>query len=200
MGLRHVIRHALLRASLVAMLCGMAVGPARAFDAVELMALMAKVQESSVRFEETKEVAALTAPLKRRGTLHYARPDRLEMRVAEPYFEHVTVSGERLVIETRKGRREVDLSTVPAAGAWIASLRATLSGDLGGLERYYRFELAGSRADWKLELRPVERALSEVVEKIDISGVEANVTRIAIEERQGDRTVLLISPLRGEKS
>jgi hypothetical protein len=194
------IRHALLRASIIAALCAAAIAPALAFDAAELMTLMAKVEQSSVRFEETKEVAALTSPLVRRGTLHYARPDRLEMRVAEPYFEHVLVSGDRVIIETKKGRREIDLSTVPVAGAWIAGLRATLSGDLAGLERYYRVELAGERADWKLALHPVERALSDVVEKIDISGNEANVTRIAIQERQGDRTVLLLSPMRGEKS
>ena len=48
-------------------------------DAAELMALLSQVDKSSVNFEETKHLAALTAPLVRRGTMRYVRPERLEM-------------------------------------------------------------------------------------------------------------------------
>jgi hypothetical protein len=73
-----------------------------AFDVAELMAMMAKVERSTVVFEETKHVAALTTPLVRRGTLRYVRPDQLQMHVEEPYFERMSVTGERLTIERAK--------------------------------------------------------------------------------------------------
>ena len=183
----------------MASLTGLAAHSALAFDASELMALMAKVERSTVAFEETKEIAALTTPLVRRGTLRYVRPDRLEMAVDQPRFERLTIAGERLAIETRKGKQQVDLSTLPVVAAWIESLRATLSGDLAGLERYFEWQLQGERSNWKLELRPRERRLADVVDRIDIGGREAQIARIAIEERQGDRTVLVLSPLPEEK-
>jgi outer membrane lipoprotein-sorting protein len=178
----------------LALLVFVATQNAFAFDAAELMDMMAKVERSTVAFEETKNVAALTTPLVRRGTLRYVRPDTMQMHVEEPYFERISVTGERLTIETRKGKRQVDLSTQPAVAAWIESLRATLSGDLGALNRYYRVRLSGERAGWQLELRPLERTLADVVQRVEISGAQAQVGRIVIEESQGDRTVLVLSP------
>jgi hypothetical protein len=61
-------------------------------DAAELMALLSQVDKSSVNFEETKHLAALTAPLVRRGTMRYVRPERLEMQVDKPYFERLKSS------------------------------------------------------------------------------------------------------------
>jgi outer membrane lipoprotein-sorting protein len=174
--------------------CG-AAQRAFAFDAVELMDMMAKVERSSVAFEETKNVAALTTPLVRRGTLRYVRPDKMQMHVEEPYFERLSVTGEQLTIENRKGKRQLDLSTQPAVAAWIESLRATLSGDFRALNRHYRVRLSGERAGWQLELRPLERPLADVVQRVEISGAQAQVARIVIEESQGDRTVLVLSPL-----
>ena len=178
---------------LAVLACATAQG-AFAFDIAELMAMMAKVERSTVVFEETKHVAALTTPLVRRGTLRYVRPDQLQMHVEEPYFERMSVTGERLTIETRKGKRQIELSAQPAVAAWIESLRATLSGDLNALNRYYRVQLSGQRDGWKLELHPLERNLAEVVQRVELSGAEVQLKRVAIEERQGDRAVLVLSP------
>lgn len=183
------------RRAVLALLAYAAAQSAFAFDVAELMDMMAKVERSSVAFEETKHVAALTTSLVRRGTLRYVRPDQMQMHVEEPYFERLSVTGERLTIENRKGKRQLDLSTQPAVAAWIESLRATLSGDLTALNRYYRVQLSGQRSGWKLELRPLERNLADVVQQVEISGAQAQLARIAIEERQGDRTVLVLSPL-----
>src|SRR5262249_46700578 len=51
------------------------------FDLAQLMAILAQVDQSVVAFEETRHFALLTTPVVRHGTLHYARPDRLEMHV-----------------------------------------------------------------------------------------------------------------------
>jgi outer membrane lipoprotein-sorting protein len=186
------VRWRLLR---LALLTCAAAQDALAFDAAELMDLMANVERSTVAFVETKYVAALTTPLVRRGTLLYVRPDKMQMHVDEPYFERISVTDERLTIETRKGKRQVDLSTQPIVAAWIESLRATLSGDLRALNRYYRVQVSGERAGWQLELRPLERTFADVVQRVEISGAQAQVGRIVIEESQGDRTVLVLLPL-----
>jgi Outer membrane lipoprotein carrier protein LolA-like len=170
--------------------------PARshAFDMIELMALMARVETSGVAFEETKQVAALTAPLVRRGTLRYVRPDRLEMRVETPYFERMEIAGNMLTIETKRGVRQIDLGQEPGAAAWVASIRATLAGDRTTLARHFAFQLSGEAARWSLTLLPLEPALAGVMERVVIDGAQAQLTRIEVDERMGDRTVLVVLP------
>ena len=181
------------RSSLLALLLALT-SSAHAFDMAELMALMARVETSSATFEETKEVATLTAPIVRRGTLRYVRPDRLEMRVETPYFERMEVVGNQLTIESRRGVRHVDLAGESGPAAWVASIRATLAGDRVTLARHFAFQLNGQAARWTLTLLPVEPALSGVIERVTIDGAQAQLTRIEVNERAGDRTVLVVQP------
>jgi len=167
---------------------------AQAFDLADLMALMAQVETSQVAFEETKHVAALTTPLVRRGTLRYVRPDHLEMRVETPYFERMEITGNLLTIESKRGIRRIDLAGEPGTAAWVASIRATLAGDRPALARHFAFELRGEAARWTLTLLPLDPALSGVIERIAIDGAQAQLSRIEVAERMGDRTVLIVQP------
>jgi len=173
--------------------CAISIGAAQ-LDATELMALLSQVDKSSVNFEETKHLAALTAPLVRRGTMRYVRPERLEMQVDKPYFERLEVVGGRLTIENRDGKRQIDLASQPLAGVLVEGLRAVLAGDLAGLARRYRYRFEGETGAWKLELEPLDKGAAAAVRRIDIEGSKAQLSRIAIEEAQGDRTHFVLSP------
>ena len=185
---------ALTRTLLLALALAMLPVAAGAFDMAELMALMGRVEQSRVVFEETKTVAALTAPIVRRGTLRYVRPDRLEMRVETPYFERMDVAGNVLTIESKRGTRQVDLAAAPALAAWVAAIRATLAGDRPTLARHFAFELNGKAARWTLVLLPIDPALSSVIARIAIDGAQSQVLRIEVDERMGDTTVLVVQP------
>lgn len=165
---------------------------ANAFDMAELMALLGRVETSRVAFEETKYVSMLTAPIVRRGTLSYVRPDRLEMRVETPYYERMDIAGNMLTIESKRGVRQIDLAGEPGPAAWVAGIRATLAGDRPTLARHFAFELRGQAARWTLALLPLDPALSGVIQRIAIDGEQAQLTRIEVEERMGDRTVLIV--------
>ena len=191
--MQRLAEHRLAGSLLVALMLALS-SSAHAFDMADLMTLMARVETSSVAFEETKEVAALTAPIIRRGTLRYVRPDRLEMRVEAPYFERMEIVGNQLTIESRRGTRHVDLAGEPGPSAWVASIRATLAGDRVTLARHFAFELQGQATRWTLTLLPVETALSGVIERVTIDGTQAQLTRIEVDERMGDRTVLVVQP------
>ena len=154
------------------------------------MGLLSRIDKSSVNFEETKYLAALTAPLVRRGTMRYVRPDRLEMQVDKPYFERLEIVGDRLTIENRDGNRQIDLASQPLAGVLVEGLRAVLAGDLAGLARHYRYRFEGEIGAWKLELEPLDKDAAAAVRRIDIDGSKAQLSRISIEEPQGDRTDL----------
>ena len=162
-------------------------------DATELLGLLSRIDQSSVNFEETKHLAALTAPLVRRGTMRYVRPNRLEMQVDKPYFERLEIIGDRLTIENRDGKKQVDLASQPLAGVLVEGLRAVLAGDLPGLARRYKYRFEGEIGAWKLELEPLDKGAAAAVRRIDIEGSKAQLSRIAIEEVQGDRTSFVLS-------
>jgi hypothetical protein len=117
------------------------------------------------------------------------------MQVDKPYFEKLTIVGDLLTIETRSGTRQLDLSTQAAASAWVESVRSTLAGDLPSLSRHYRSTLVGDNTAWTLDLEPLEPTLAKLVKRISLKGSDADITRISIEEQQGDRTVLVLSAL-----
>ena len=167
---------------------------ASAFDMTELMALMQRVESSRVAFEETKYVSTLTAPLVRLGTLRYVRPDRLEMHVETPYFERMDIVGDLLTIETKRGVRQVNLAEEPGPRAWVASIRATLAGDRNTLARHFAFQLSGQDARWTLTLKPLDPALAGFIWRVTIEGEQAQLMRIEVDERMGDRTVLVVQP------
>jgi len=191
--------HAFAQALLLALALGTLPAVAGAFDMAELMALMGRVEQSRVAFEETKQVAALTAPIVRRGTLRYVRPDQLEMRVETPYFERMDIAGNVLTIETKRGTRQVDLAAAPALAAWVAAIRATLAGDRPTLARHFSFDLRGQAARWTLALLPNDPVLSGVIARIVIDGAQSQVLRIEVDERMGDSTVLVVQPANSER-
>ncbi len=165
------------------------------FDLHELTDMLRRVEASSVAFEETKHVSSLTTPLVRRGVLQYIRPDRLEMRVESPFYERLEIVGNDLTIETKRGKRAIDLASQPAAGAWVASIRATLAGDTETLNRHFRPRVSGDKARWKLELIPRDRDLTALVKRIELDGAHAGVTAIEIEESGGDRSLMTLTPI-----
>ena len=173
--------------------CGL-VPAVHALEVTDILAMLARVERSSATFEETRTIAALTVPLVRHGSLHYVRPGRLEMTVDAPIRERILIDGDRLTIAGRNGTKEILLSDIPAAAAWVESVRATLSGDAVLLGRYFRVRATGELSQWTLELTPVEQDASAVVARMKISGAQAQLSRIEIDERGGDRSVMLIAP------
>ena len=173
-------------------------GPALALEPGEILAGLARVERSDATFEETRHIAALTAPVVRRGTLRYVRPSDLEMVVQTPVPERVRVSGTTLTIEGRNGVREVRLGDMPAIAGWVESVRATLAGDVPALGRHFTVRASGDISRWQLDLTPLSTELAAFVTRVTISGANAQIGRIDVIEASGDRSEMVVSPVRGK--
>jgi outer membrane lipoprotein-sorting protein len=160
----------------------------------QLMASLAAVQHSRAHFSEEKHLAMLTEPLRQSGTLAYERPDRIEKIVTRPKPESLVVIGDQLDWHNAAGHRRVSLTSQPQLWALVASLRATLAGDLPTLERYYRIKLAGSAPQWQLTLTPRYPSLAQTLDEIRIDGSVQQVREVTIVEADGDRSVMHIDP------
>jgi hypothetical protein len=160
----------------------------------QLMRELGAVQRSQARFVERKYLKVLKTPLELRGTLTYVAPGSLVKRTLTPKPETLTVEGDRLTIESaaRNERRTLRLQDYPVLWAFVESIRSTLSGDIGALERFYRIELEGNRARWRLYLVPREPDMRAVISLINIGGSRDRLERIEVQEAKGDRSVTTI--------
>ena len=170
-------------------------GTAAEFNLAELMREFAELPSATARFTETRNMSVLQSPLTLSGQLAYARPSRLERHVLAPYDEKTVISGDRVTIENRSRNisRTFSLGSAPAAYALVESLRATLAGDLAGLQRHYSVELKGRRDDWTLALTPREPAVASLVSSVTIAGAQARVLRFEVREANGDSSTMTIS-------
>jgi hypothetical protein len=183
-----------LTAGLLAWLAAAASPATPEFDLAQLMGMMAQVDNSVVAFEETRHFAVLSTAVVRRGTLHYVRPDRLEMRIVTPIRETTEIVGTRVRVESPEGAREWDLERQPVALAWIEGIRASLAGDAATLTRHFRVALKGSRSGWELRMEPVDARVATALSRIGVRGREAQLTTIEILDAQGDRIDIVITP------
>ena len=171
--------------------------PAAAADwgVEQLMQALGEVKSSQARFMERKHIAILSAPLETSGVLLYVAPDRLEKHTQTPRRESLLLARDQLTIESpeRGQRRTVALQDYPVIQAFVESIRSTLAGDLATLSRFYEVKLDGGERRWRLQLKPRDPQMAEVVSEVRLSGSRVQVEAIEVIETNGDRSVMTIT-------
>lgn len=161
----------------------------------QLMQERTQVSHARARFTEERHSALLEAPLILRGTLRYDAPARVEKYTRTPFEERLVVDRETLLVKRgKKPARTLSLHEHPALWAFVESVRATLSGDLKTLQRFYDARFEGNREHWRLVLVPLQDGMSSRVEMIHIQGRETHISSIEIREVGGDSFRMSIYP------
>ena len=179
---------------IVAAACSAALAPARAapWELQALMHELAARKAGRARFVETKTLAMLYAPIESSGTLRFAAPDFLEIRTLKPKRQSVVVRGGQVTVDADGTPRQFNLAEHPEVAALVDGIRATLNGDIAGLQRVYTTTFSGTRRLWTLKLVPRLDAARTHISEIDISGSGAAVLSIAIEQADGDRSLMTV--------
>ena len=161
----------------------------------QLIESLAKNRQAEVRFEETAFSNLLTQPLKTQGILRFTPPTGLEKHITAPHDERYLVEGDTVLFESKtKGtNRTLSLHDYPALRAFIEAFRSTLANDVITLKRFYSVTLQGEPRRWVLILRPLDKAVQELVESIRFSGEREHVSSIEILAPDGDRSVMVIT-------
>ena len=164
------------------------------WDLRQLMQGLAQVKESRATFTEQKFLTILKQPLESSGTLLYQSPDRLEKHTLSPKLESLVLHQGELTIDikARNIKRTLVLQDYPAVWAFVESIRSTLAGDLPTLERFFKIELEGNSAAWKIKLSPIESKTRKVVSEILFSGNGSKVDSINIIETNGDHSLIRV--------
>jgi hypothetical protein len=186
----------MLRIILIVLMCMPALSRAEsAWDVRQLMREMSQVSESKAKFVEHKHMAVLTRPLESSGTLLFRSPDHVEKHTLKPKIESVVLDHGVLTVENpaRNFKRTVVVQEYPAVWALVESIRATLAGDLPSLTRFYKIELEGEAAHWKMRLLPLDAKASAAVREILISGRGHRVDSFETVEPNGDHALMQVT-------
>jgi hypothetical protein len=168
--------------------------PAGFNDLDEVMGLLAMRQHGRVEFIEQQFLSVLKRPIESSGELRYDAPDRLEKRTLKPRTETLVLSGGILTVERARSRRVTDLHAYPQVLPFVESIRATLAGDRGALERVFRVDFAGSLERWSLVLVPLDSKVKQAVTQVRIDGMRDQLQRVEIRQPDGDRSLMTLRP------
>ena len=161
-------------------------------DLDAVMSLLAMRRHGRVEFIEQQFLAVLNHPIESSGELRYDAPDRLEKRTLLPHPEDLVLAGGALTME-RKGRsRVLDLQRYPQIQPFVESIRATLAGDRGALEKIFRVDFAGDLGRWSLTLVPLDGQLMRAVKQVQIDGSRDQLLRVEIRGANGDRSLMTL--------
>ena len=180
-----------LALAIAALACSL---PAAALDATTLFRTLAARKPVKAEFTEKKYLSLLSRPVESRGELTFTPPDRMEKRTLAPKPERVVVDRDRITLERGGKSYAMGLRDNPGVAVLVESIRATLAGDLAALTRTYSVALDGDESRWRLVLRPLDPAVSTLVERIEIGGAEARVASVEIFQADGDRSLMAIAP------
>ena len=163
-------------------------------DLDEVMGLLAMRQHGRVEFIEQQFLSVLKRPIESSGELRYDAPDRLEKRTLKPRTETLVLSGGILTVERANSRRVTDLHAYPQVLPFVESIRATLAGDRGALERVFHLDFAGSLVRWSLVLVPLDSKVKQSVAQVRIDGMRDQLQRVEIRQPDGDRSLMTLRP------
>jgi Outer membrane lipoprotein carrier protein LolA-like len=163
-------------------------------DFNEVMRLLSLRQHGRVDFVEQHFLAVLKRPTESSGELRYDAPDRLEKRTLQPHPETLLLAGGVLTMERGHSRRVLDLHAFPQVQPFVESIRATLAGDRGALERMFEIEFGGSVERWAMSLVPLQDKVKESVAEVRIDGARDQLLRVEIRQPDGDRSLLTLRP------
>ncbi|WP_233888185.1 outer membrane lipoprotein carrier protein LolA [Paraburkholderia flagellata] len=165
-----------------------------------LMATLAQHKSGRASFTETKYLSIATQPVESSGELVFVAPDHLEKITQNPKPEHLVVDGDMLTVQRENHKYTLALARYPELGAFIESIRATLAGNRFALEQVYKVALAGEGDDWTLTLTPLDSRMRKVVSTITIDGTRDAMRSVAIQQADGDHSMMRLHALSADSN
>ena len=141
-------------------------------------------------FEQSKQVAGFKKALLSKGDFLVARDRGVIWRTREP-FPSVLKLTPNEIVATQGGAVAFRLSanTEPTVRIINGLMFSLLNGDVAALGEQFKIAGAVEAKSWSLTLVPKQAAFAKILARIELSG-DVYVRRIAMDEANGDRTVI----------
>ncbi len=163
-------------------------------NAADLMAdVRARLGQPAVlrgEFEQSKQVVGFKKALLSKGDFLVARDRGVIWRTREPFAGVLKLTPNEIVA-TQGGALAFKLSanTEPTVRVINGLMFSLLNGDVAALAEQFKIEGVAEAKSWSLTLVPKQAAFAKILTRIELSG-DVYVRRIAMDEANGDRTVI----------
>ncbi len=164
-------------------------GLSSAFSQQDLIALLQKSQNIQGGFTQQRFLKSLSKPIVSRGKFVLLANKGLLWQMQQPFAVDLRVkkdgimqwNGSQWVANNKLGQSEQ-----------INLFLGLLSGDISTLSAQFDLQLSGSPQQWRLTLTPSSLLMKQIFNHIIIKG-DGLVREIELDEKQGDRTLILFS-------
>jgi outer membrane lipoprotein-sorting protein len=164
--------------------------PASGWTLDRLMSTLAAKKSGRARFTETRYLKIAQEPIESSGELVFNAPDHLEKLTVKPKPESLVVDGDMLTVDRNGHKTTIPLRNYPELGAFIESIRATLTGNRYALENAYKVSVMGQGNDWTLTLVPTDSRMLKRVSSITLAGSGDSLARVEIRQADGDHSLM----------
>jgi hypothetical protein len=159
-----------------------------------MLAGLAQHPHGEVSFSEETRSHLLTRPLHSAGILRFDAPDRLEKQTQSPAAEDLIVAGDTVTIARAHHQSSIRLSDYPELSSLLEGIRATLGGNRASLEQHFQVTFQPASSGWELRLAPLPQTTHPGFRIIVIRGHNDVLENVTLEQPNGDRTLIALSP------
>ena len=142
------------------------------------------------RFEQEKQVAGLSQPLKASGELLLVRDLGLWWQQQKPFALTLTLMPQRMVQQV--AGQPATVIDSPQVLEFSQMLLALFGSDEVTLSRYFKIDFQSTEAGWQLLLVPTLTPLDKVFASLTLSG-QGQLDELVIADKQGDSTRIRFS-------
>lgn len=159
----------------------------------EVQQLLALSQAKEARFEQEKQVAGLSQPLKASGELLLVRDLGLWWQQQKPFPLTLVLTPTRMV-QQMAGQPATVIDN-PQLLEFSQMLLALFGSDEATLGRYFTIDFHSTEDGWQLVLVPTLASLDKVFASLTLSG-QGQLDQLLIADKQGDSTRIRFSDWR----
>lgn len=159
----------------------------------EVQQLLALSQAKAARFEQEKQVAGLSQPLKASGELLLVRDLGLWWQQQKPFPLTLVLTPTRMV-QQMAGQPATVIDN-PQLLEFSQMLLALFGSDEATLGRYFSIDFHSTEDGWQLVLVPTLAPLDKVFASLTLSG-QGQLDQLLIADKQGDSTCIRFSDWR----
>ncbi|MGY3892436.1 outer membrane lipoprotein carrier protein LolA [Aeromonas enterica] len=141
-------------------------------------------------FEQEKQVAGLSQPLRASGELLLVRDLGLWWQQQQPFALTLTLTPQRMVQQV--AGQPATVIDSPQLLEFSQMLLALFGSDEATLSRYFKIDFQSTEAGWQLLLVPTLTPLNKVFASLTLSG-QGQLDQLIIADKQGDSTRIRFS-------
>ncbi|WP_265420963.1 outer membrane lipoprotein carrier protein LolA [Aeromonas salmonicida] len=159
-------------------------------DQVQQLLTLSQVRQA--HFEQEKQVAGLSQPLKASGELLLVRDLGLWWQQQKPFALTLTLTlTPQRMVQQMAGQPATVIDS-PQLLEFSQMLLALFGSDEATLSRYFKIDFQSTKAGWQLLLVPTLTPLDKVFASLTLSG-QGQLDELVIADKQGDSTRIRFS-------